>query len=76
MDERYSVYCGIDVGKWEHHAVVFIPASGEIVFDAKVRQSEEEIQKLLGPLIETGRVIVVVDKNMCFWVMIQAFLPL
>lgn len=32
MDEGYDVYCGLDVGKSEHHAAA-LNAAGERVFD-------------------------------------------
>jgi hypothetical protein len=32
MDEGYEVYCGLDVGKSEHHAAP-LNAAGERVFD-------------------------------------------
>lgn len=62
MEDYFTVYCGIDVGKWSHHAVALEPTSGEVLFNGKVGQSEKEIRDLLTPLLEVGQTIVVVDE--------------
>ena len=39
MDEGYEVYCGLDVGKSEHHAAA-LNAAGARVFDKPLPQDE------------------------------------
>lgn len=43
MDEGYEVYCGLDVGKSEHHAAAS-NAAGERVFDKPLPQDEARLR--------------------------------
>ena len=45
MDEGYEVYCGLDVGKSEHH-VAALNAAGERVFDKPLPQDEARLREL------------------------------
>ena len=61
MDEGYEVYCGLDVGKSEHHAAA-LNAEGERVFDKPLPQDEARLRELFLGLQQHGRVLVIVDQ--------------
>ena len=61
MDEGYEVYCGLDVGKSEHHAAA-VNAAGERVFDKPLPQDEVRLRELFTGLQQHGRVLVIVDQ--------------
>ena len=61
MDEGYEVYCGLDVGKSEHHAAA-LNAAGERVFDKPLPQDEQRLRELFTGLQQHGRVLVIVDQ--------------
>lgn len=61
MDEGYGIYCGLDVGKSEHHATALDP-SGRKVFDKPLPQDEAKLRVLFTKLQEHGRVLVIVDQ--------------
>jgi hypothetical protein len=61
MDEGYEVYCGLDVGKSEHHAAA-LNAAGERVFDKPLPQDEARPRDLFTGLQQHGRVLVIVDQ--------------
>lgn len=61
MDERYEVFCGLDVGKSEHHAAA-LNAAGERVFDKPLPQDEARLRELFTGLQQHGRVLVIVDQ--------------
>lgn len=61
MDERYEVFCGLDVGKFEHHAAA-LNAAGERVFDKPLSQDEARLRELFTGLQQHGRVLVIVDQ--------------
>ena len=60
--ESCDICCGIDVGKWSHHAVALRRGSGEVLFDGKVGQEEGAIRGLLLGLQARGSVAVVIDQ--------------
>lgn len=62
MERTYSVCCGVDVGKSSHHFAAIIPATGELVFDGKVEQSESGIRDALLSVSLFGSPVVVVDQ--------------
>ena len=62
MKRTYSVCCGVDVGKSSHHFAAIIPATGELVFDGKVEQSESGIRDALLSASLFGSPVVVVDQ--------------
>lgn len=62
MEEKFTVCCGVDVGKWAHHIVAINVETGEILFDSKVGQSEPELRVAFAQLAATGSVRVVVDE--------------
>lgn len=57
----YAVYCGLDVGKSEHHAVALTP-DGDRLHDHTLGNDETELRTLFGQLAEHGRLVVVVDQ--------------
>lgn len=57
----YAVYCGLDVGKSEHHAVALTP-DGTRLYDHKVVNDETELRTLFGQLGEHGSMVVIVDQ--------------
>lgn len=61
MDEGYEIYCGLDVGKSEHHAAA-LNAAGERVFDKPLPQDEARLRELFTGLQQHGRVLVIVDQ--------------
>jgi hypothetical protein len=61
MDEGYEVYCGLDVGKSEHHAAA-LNAARERVFDKPLPQDEARLRELFTNLQQHGRVLVIVDQ--------------
>lgn len=61
MTEQFDVYCGLDVGKSDHHATALTPA-GERVFDKPLPQDEARLRELFTDLGRRGRVLMVVDQ--------------
>ncbi len=61
MDPIYAVFCGIDVGKGEHHAVGLDPA-GTRLFDKALPNDEAKLRAVFGRLAEQGPVLVIVDQ--------------
>ena len=62
MEKDHDICCGIDVGKWSHHVVALATATGELLVDSRVDQSEAALRAMFGPLIKLGRVKAVVDE--------------
>jgi transposase len=60
-DPGYAVFCGVDVGKSEHHACA-LDGSGKRVHDRALPNDERALQAVLGGLQARGRVLVVVDQ--------------
>ena len=58
---EYDVYCGVDVGKSDHHACALTPA-GKKVHDKALPNDEEALKDVLTRLKGFGRVLVVVDQ--------------
>jgi len=61
MTIEYGVFCGLDVGKENHHACALDPA-GKRLFDAALPQDEGRLRELFAHLAERGPVLVVVDQ--------------
>lgn len=59
--KRYDVFCGIDIGKDEHCAVVLSSNGAKLLF-RKVAQSEVELKTLFADVSALGRALVVVDQ--------------
>lgn len=57
----YAVFCGLDVGKAEHHACALDPA-GRRRHDKALPNDEAAIVEVLHRLGEHGRVLVIVDQ--------------
>jgi transposase len=57
----YAVFCGVDVGKSEHHACALDPA-GKRLYDKPMPNDEAALTTVLTRLAEHGRVLVVVDQ--------------
>ena len=62
MGKTYSVYCGIDVGKFSHHFAAIAVATGELIFDGKIEQTESKIRATLEHINSHGDTLVVVDQ--------------
>jgi hypothetical protein len=58
---EYAVFCGLDVGKAEHHAVALDP-DGKPVFDRPLGNDETALRELFTTLSDRGPVVVVVDQ--------------
>ncbi|RSM75174.1 IS110 family transposase [Actinoplanes sp. ATCC 53533] len=59
--DRYDVYCGVDVGKSEHHACALNPA-GKRLHDKPLPNDEDALKEVLGKLQTRGRVLVIIDQ--------------
>jgi transposase len=57
----YAIWCGVDVGKSEHHACA-LDASGKKVHDKPLPNDEAALAGVLTGLAARGRVLVVVDQ--------------
>jgi transposase len=57
----YDVYCGVDVGKADHHACALDP-SGTKLHDRALPNEQEALVEVLTRLKGFGRVLVVVDQ--------------
>lgn len=58
---RYAVFCGVDVGRSEHHACALDPA-GSRLYDRVLPNDEAALVEVLTGLRAHGRVLVVVDQ--------------
>ncbi len=58
----YELFCGIDVGKARHYAVVLDRDGDDPVMRRPVAQDEAELRALLGEVASLGRALVVVDQ--------------
>ncbi len=61
MNTSYAVFCGIDVGKGEHHAVG-LDASGTRLFDKALRNDETRLRAVFDGLAASGPLLVIVDQ--------------
>lgn len=59
--DEIAVFCGLDVGKGEHHATA-LNQTGKRVYDKKLANTEPRLRELFTALIEHGPVLVVVDQ--------------
>ena len=57
----YAVFCGVDVGKSDHHACALAP-SGERLHDRPLPNDEASLAEVLSTLQARGRVLVIVDQ--------------
>jgi transposase len=57
----YDVYCGLDVGKGDHHAVALNKA-GKRLHDGPLPNDEQRLRALFEKLSRHGRVLAVVDQ--------------
>lgn len=56
-----AVFCGLDVGKSEHHACA-LDATGQRLYDKAPPNDEAALRAVFGRLAEHGRELVVVDQ--------------
>lgn len=61
MDAGFAVYCGIDVGKGEHHAVG-LDAAGKRLYDKPLPNDEAKLRAVFEQLATQGRLLIVVDQ--------------
>ncbi|MFD3426196.1 IS110 family RNA-guided transposase [Nocardia fluminea] len=61
MTQAYAVFCGIDVGKGEHHAVGLDP-NGKRLFDKALPNDETRLRAVFDQLAARGRLLIVVDQ--------------
>ena len=57
----FSVWCGLDVGKQDHHACA-LDVAGKRLFDAPLPQDQGRLEELFKKLQAHGRVLVIVDQ--------------
>jgi transposase len=57
----YAVFCGVDVGKGEHHAVGLDP-NGKRLFDKALPNDESRLRAVFDKLAAHGRLLIVVDQ--------------
>lgn len=56
-----AVWCGVDVGKEEHHACA-LDAAGNRLFDKALPQDEARLREVFTQLARYGRVLMIVDQ--------------
>jgi len=61
MDTSYAVFCGIDVGKSEHHAVG-LAVDGTRLYDKALPNDEARLRTVFDRLATHGPVLIVVDQ--------------
>ncbi len=61
MTQPYAVFCGVDVGKGEHHAVRLDP-NGKRLFDKALPNDESRLRSVFDKLAAHGRLLIVVDQ--------------
>ena len=61
MTQAYAVYCGIDVGKGDHHVVGLDP-TGKRLFDKSLPNDEARLWAVFDQLAARGRLLIVVDQ--------------
>ncbi|WP_423815903.1 IS110 family transposase [Rhodococcus globerulus] len=62
MNTSYAVFCGIEVGKGEHHAVG-LDASGDRLYDKPLPNDEMKLRAVFDNLAQCGPVLVIVDQR-------------
>jgi transposase len=58
---EYVVFCGLDVGKAEHHACA-LDRSGRRLYDRPLPNDETALRQVFSTLIENGPALVIVDQ--------------
>ncbi|UAK31250.1 IS110 family transposase [Nocardia asteroides] len=61
MAQAYAVFCGVDVGKGEHHAVG-LDVTGKRLFDKALPNDESRLRALFDQLAAHGPLLIVVDQ--------------
>ncbi|SUE28347.1 IS110 family transposase [Nocardia farcinica] len=61
MKQPYAVFCGVDVGKGEHHAVGLDP-NGKRLFDKALPNDESRLRAVFNKLAAHGPLLIVVDQ--------------
>lgn len=61
MDTSYAVFCGIDVGKFEHHAVG-LNADGTRLYDKALPNDEARLRAVFDRLAAHGPLLIIVDQ--------------
>ncbi|WP_439847983.1 IS110 family transposase [Nocardia nova] len=61
MAQAYAVFCGVDVGKGEHHAVG-LDTGGKRLFDKALPNDEARLRAVFDRLAERGPLLIVVDQ--------------
>lgn len=61
MNTSYAVFCGIDVGKGEHHSVG-LDASSDRLYDKPLPNDEMKLRATFDNLAKCGPVLVIVDQ--------------
>lgn len=61
MAQAYAVFCGIDVGKGEHHAVG-LDTGGKRLFDKALPNDEIRLRAVFDQLAARGPLLIVVDQ--------------
>nr|WP_305780337.1 IS110 family transposase [Nocardia nova] len=59
--QAYAVFCGVDVGKGEHHAVG-LDTGGKRLFDKALPNDEARLRAVFDRLAERGPLLIVVDQ--------------
>ncbi|GLL05103.1 hypothetical protein GCM10017581_068500 [Dactylosporangium matsuzakiense] len=59
--EPYAVFCGVDVGKTDHHACA-LTTTGKRLHDKPLPNDETALRRVLTTLTRHGRTLVVVDQ--------------
>jgi hypothetical protein len=57
----YAVFCGVDVGRGEHHAVGLDP-NGKRLFDKALPNDQARLRAVFDKLATHGRLLIVVDQ--------------
>lgn len=60
-DTGFDIWCGLDVGKQDHHACA-LNGAGNRVLDKALPQDQKRLEELFGQLQGYGRVLMVVDQ--------------
>jgi transposase len=59
--EPYAVFCGVDVGKSDHHACA-LTAAGKRLYDKPLPNDETALRRVFTTLVRHGKTLVVVDQ--------------
>jgi transposase len=61
-DMDYAVYCGIDIGKTQHHVIMLDPISEQRLLSRPIEQDERKIESVLAEACSFGKALVIVDQ--------------